>query len=165
MIKTIVVGTDGSAHGQHAVEFAAALAKQLDAEVALVHVTNQFPAPLAMAGGYIPYMPQAAIDEVAAAIEKEVKDEFAEPLRTAGVSYTVRVIEGSAAGKIQDCAVEADAQLIVVGTRGMNSLGEFFLGSTSHALLHQAQLPVIVVPLSAATHSRLRTVEKVPIAV
>jgi nucleotide-binding universal stress UspA family protein len=39
----------------------------------------------------------------------------------------------------------ADATLVVVGTRGRNSLTGLILGSTSHEVLHQAHCPVIVV--------------------
>jgi nucleotide-binding universal stress UspA family protein len=165
MIKTIVVGTDGSAHGQHAVSFTADLARQLDAEVILVHVANPLPAPLATAGGYIPYVPQSVFDETRIATEKRVRVEFSMPLQVAGVKYQTRVIEGLAPAVLAKAATELDAQLIVVGTRALHAVGEFFLGSTSHALTHHAPVPVLVVPLTPAVEPKPQAADRVPVAV
>jgi nucleotide-binding universal stress UspA family protein len=165
MIKTIVVGTDGSAHGQHAVSFTAELARQLDAEVILVHVANPLPAPLATAGGYIPYVPQSLIDETRTATEKRVRVELSMPLRSAGVRYQTRVIQGLAPAALAEAATELDAQLIVVGTRALNALGEFFLGSTSHALTHHAAVPVLVVPPTPAVKPKSQPANPVRVVV
>ncbi|MDM2174396.1 universal stress protein, partial [Mycobacteroides abscessus] len=40
----------------------------------------------------------------------------------------------------------AGAQLIVTGSRGRGDIAGFFLGSTSHALIHKASCPVLVAP-------------------
>jgi nucleotide-binding universal stress UspA family protein len=63
------------------------------------------------------------------------------------------VLEGSAAERIAELARDRDAEEIVVGSRG---LGRFSaaLGSISHALLLQADRPVVVVPAAAADHPR-----------
>ncbi|WP_443217708.1 universal stress protein [Saccharothrix sp. CCNWYY140] len=54
------------------------------------------------------------------------------------------VARGSASAALLDRA--EDAALVVVGSRGHNSLTGLLLGSTSHALLHHAPCPVMVVP-------------------
>lgn len=66
-----------------------------------------------------------------------------------------RVVEGSPAPALADVARQAGVEEIVVGSRGM---GRFVaaLGSVSHALLHEADRPVIVVPRSAADTARRR---------
>ncbi len=63
------------------------------------------------------------------------------------------VLEGRAAERLAELAREKDADEIVVGSRG---LGRFnaALGSVSHALLQQADRPVVVVPAAAADHPR-----------
>jgi len=58
MISTIVVGTDGSSHGQNAVTWTAELARQLGARVVLVHVAAPLAPPIVGAGGYVMYIPQ-----------------------------------------------------------------------------------------------------------
>jgi nucleotide-binding universal stress UspA family protein len=63
------------------------------------------------------------------------------------------VLEGSAAEKLADLAREREADEIVVGSRG---LGRFSaaLGSVAHALIQEADHPVVVVPAAAADHPR-----------
>ena len=165
MIKRIVVGTDGSEQAQHAVAFAAELAGQLDAEVVLVHVAGQFPPAVASAGGYMMYIPQDVIDETREGLEDRVHHEFTRPLVAAGVRWAALVRDGWAPTVLADVAVEMDAGLIVVGSRGLHALGEFFLGSTSHALTHHAPVPLIVVPPVHHPKREQHPHERVPAAV
>lgn len=153
MIRTIVVGTDGSAHGQHAVTWTAELASQLGAKVVLVHVEAPMQPPIAGAGGYVMYVPQDVIDENRAALEERVRDEFGAPLTAAGVVWEWQLLEGAPPVVLADVAAQVDAQLIVVGTRALHTLGEFFLGSTSHALTRHRGVPVVVVPLAPPSHN------------
>ena len=161
MFKTIVVGTDGSAHGQHAVAVAAELARSLNARVVLVHAVEQVPLVLATAGGYVPFVPQSVIDENRAYAREQANGEFAAPLREAGVQYETRVAEGAPPIIIGQVAEEVGADLIVVGSRALHALGEFFLGSTSHALTHHTPVPVVVVPLGHSTPQPARTRDRV----
>jgi len=149
MINTIVVGTDGLNHGQHAVTWTAESAHQLGAEVVLVHVAPSLEPPIAAAGGYVMYVPQDVVDQSRADLEERVVIEFCAPLRAAGVAWQWRVLEGSAPVVLADAAREVGAQLIVVGTRALHAFGELLHGSTSHALTLHAEVPVIVVPHGA----------------
>ncbi len=155
MITTILVGTDGSTHGQHAVAFAAQLALQLDADVVLAHATAPFPAVIAAMGGSVTYVTQDVIDESRAATQRWVRTQLSAPLTFAGVRWQARVCEGSAATELIRLAAEVGAQLIVVGTRALPSLGEVLLGSTGHVLTHHAPVPVIVVPHGASDASEV----------
>lgn len=146
MINRIVVGSDGSEQAQHAVAFAGELARQLHAEVILVHVVGQFPPAVASAGGYMMYVPQDVVDESREALEMRVRTEFAAPLVDTGVPWRYEVREGWPPRELAAATSETGAQLIVVGTRGLHALGELFLGSTSHALTHHTTVPLIVVP-------------------
>ena len=149
MINTIVVGTDGSSHGQNAVTWTAELARQLGARVVLVHVAAPLAPPIVGAGGYVMYIPQDVVDQTSADVRERVFSEFCAPLRAAGVAWQWRVQEGSAPLVLADVAKEVGAQLIVVGTRGEHALGELLHGSTSHGLTLNTELPVAVVPLGA----------------
>jgi nucleotide-binding universal stress UspA family protein len=52
----------------------------------------------------------------------------------------------SVADTILAVAAEIDAEAILVGTRGRGGLKSLLLGSVSHAVVHLAGRPVLVVP-------------------
>lgn len=61
-----------------------------------------------------------------------------------GCSIELMLGAGDAAGEIVRVAAERDVDLVVLGARGLRTLGRFFLGSVSEAVLHHAGRPVIV---------------------
>lgn len=52
---------------------------------------------------------------------------------------------GYAAREIVDDAIEHDADLIVMGSRGRSDLVGFILGSTAHKVIHLTDRPVLIV--------------------
>jgi nucleotide-binding universal stress UspA family protein len=59
------------------------------------------------------------------------------------------VVAGLAAERLADLADEADAELIVVGSRGRGAFKAAFLDSVSTSLIGVARCPVLVVPPGA----------------
>ena len=55
------------------------------------------------------------------------------------------VTEGDAADVILQCAKDQDADLIVMGTRGLSDLRGLFVGSVSHKVSHLAECSCIMV--------------------
>ena len=53
---------------------------------------------------------------------------------------------GGPAHAIEEVAAEADADLIVAGTRGHSPVAGLLLGSVTQRLLHIARRPVLAVP-------------------
>jgi nucleotide-binding universal stress UspA family protein len=53
-----------------------------------------------------------------------------------------------------DDASRADAGAIAVGSRGLGGFGSLLLGSVSHALLQQADRPVVIVPSPKVAQKR-----------
>lgn len=78
----------------------------------------------------------------------------------AGVECDARMIEGPPAVALAALARERDAGCIVVGSHAFGRL-RAALGSLSHALLQEADRPVIVIPRGALAPSR----ERPPVAV
>jgi nucleotide-binding universal stress UspA family protein len=68
--------------------------------------------------------------------------------RNAGFSVQGRLERAATATwrAILDVAEECDAQLIVVGARGMSPVESLLNGSTSTAVVHHSHRPVLVVP-------------------
>jgi nucleotide-binding universal stress UspA family protein len=58
---------------------------------------------------------------------------------------TTRLVEGSPSRALVELARELDADEIAVGSRGFGAFRSAALGSTSHALLHEADRPVLIV--------------------
>jgi nucleotide-binding universal stress UspA family protein len=137
MFKTILLATDGSDSAGKAESQAIEIAKQAGAKLVLVHVHERI---LGKGGGNL----QADAPEV----EQRVKDR-AEEISKDGVETTVEfrdVMLGGPAHPIAQLADEAQADLIVIGSRGLSSVSGVLLGSVAQRLLHLAKCPVLVVP-------------------
>jgi nucleotide-binding universal stress UspA family protein len=73
-------------------------------------------------------------------------DDAAHDLTIAGVPATVDVCEGDPADAIVGAAKTADADLIVMGTRGRSTVERALLGSVARAVVLTAPCSVLVVP-------------------
>jgi nucleotide-binding universal stress UspA family protein len=68
--------------------------------------------------------------------------------RTAGLAASAMAVRGapSIVQTILDQAAAVNADMIVLGTRGLSAVKSVFLGSVSRAVLQHADRPVLVVP-------------------
>lgn len=55
------------------------------------------------------------------------------------------VLEGNPAETIVEFAKKSDADLIVMGSRGLSGIKEFFLGSVSHYVAQKSSCPIFIV--------------------
>ncbi|MBW4706138.1 MULTISPECIES: universal stress protein [unclassified Micromonospora] len=136
----VLVGVDGSALSTEALGFAFAAAAQRDTGLLAVHAWLT-PAPLGP-GDVLPLV----YDVEALAAEEERM--LAEALagwsdRYPDVPVTRRLVPGAAARVLVE--ESAAAQLTVVGAHGRSALGGMLLGSVSHAVLHHAHSPLVIV--------------------
>jgi nucleotide-binding universal stress UspA family protein len=63
-----------------------------------------------------------------------------------GLRWTCRVSVGAASAQILKAARSARADLIVMGTQGLNGAARWFVGSTTLSVLQRTTVPVLVVP-------------------
>ncbi|SRR5579871_3109791 len=132
----IVAGVDGSLASKTALAWAIRQAKLTGAVVEAV-IAWHHPASY----GYPVTVPDDSdYSELAA---KVVADAIAEVAGPAGpVEIRSKVIEGNAAAVL--LAASADAELLVVGSRGHGGFVEALLGSVSQHCVHHAACPVVI---------------------
>ena len=144
MYRSIVVGTDGSDTARKAVRQAADLAKALGSKLDIVSayepVSNQ---RLREEARQAPDDLQWSINarEDVEATLSDACDEIAD----AGVEVQTFAREGDPADAILDVAEERDADLIVVGNKGMTGAKRFLLGSVPNKVSHHAPCSVLII--------------------
>jgi nucleotide-binding universal stress UspA family protein len=137
MFKTIVLALDGSEGSRAAIPVAAELARREGGRIVIAHVEQDV---VGKGGAPIP----VTEDEIQAEVREEAKRLAADRIET---SVEMRhVILGGPAHPIAEIAEEANADLIVAGTRGHSPVTGLLLGSVTQRLLHIARSPVLVVP-------------------
>lgn len=139
MVNLVVVGIDGSENGARALRWAAELAAQAGGRLVVVHVFE----PLAHLGEVEPPIDFAEMEEAA---KRRLGEDWCAPCVSLGVPYTTRVVEGDPADALIAAATEEQADLIVVGSRGLSGVRSLLAGSTSTKLLHRSDRPVVVIP-------------------
>ena len=143
MRTKIVVGVDGSDPSRRAIEWCAAYAPALDAEVIVVHAL-ELPTYTGIAQPYI-WLPALTSEQREACRDVATRD-WAKPLADAGVQFRVVVNDGDPAPTIMEVARTEDAAFVVTGRRGLGGFKELLLGSTSHHLSHHLDRPLVIVP-------------------
>lgn len=136
----VVVGVDGSAASEAAVEMAFGEASARG--VPLVAVSVWSDATVHPALGSTPSDPNWTRVQV---MEEEVLSERLAGYREIYIDVPVRVIV-ERENPVRILAEQSrNAQLVVVGTRGRGGFRGLLLGSTSHAMLHHSKCPLMVV--------------------
>jgi nucleotide-binding universal stress UspA family protein len=144
MFKSIVVGTDGSDTANQAVRQAVELALAVGASIDLVSAYAPVPAQrLSEERRQAPEDLQWAItprEDVDATLAAA-----AEIAQQAGINVEVFPRQGDPADAILDVAEERDADLIIVGNKGMTGAKRFLLGSVPNKVSHHAPCSVLII--------------------
>ncbi|MBD0323550.1 MAG: universal stress protein [Aldersonia sp.] len=136
----IAVGVDGSPLSQAAVEFAFEAASARGAPLTAVHVWSDVRMP-ALIGGGSDEGHWKTVQEREEGVLVERLAEFVERFPDVEVA---RVVARDRPVRVLSELSER-AQLIVVGSRGRGGFTGMLMGSTSNALMHTADCPVVVV--------------------
>ncbi len=159
MIHHVLVPTDGSENAERAVRFSAQVAdRRQQAEVTVVYVHLSMPAQMPLSMSVM--TPEAPIEQAQMLAEEPRAAEFAQAqaivdravaeirglVTSPDVTVSGRVVEHNRVDDgILQAAQETQADIIVVGTRGLSPLRSAIMGSVSHSLIEKASCPVLIV--------------------
>lgn len=138
---TIVVGVDGSEHGERALDWAIDEAKFRGARLLLLSAWH-VPAIVYGGPGYAPQLDEP-LDKTFEEVAEESVAAAAERVRAAGLDAETAVRQGQAAEVLIQASGSAD--LLVVGSRGHGGFAGLLLGSVSAQCAHHAKCPVMIV--------------------
>ncbi|PRO64421.1 universal stress protein [Alkalicoccus urumqiensis] len=138
MFTHILLAADGSAHSVRACERAVFIAQKSNADITLIHVVDDLPARSDVADEEMRFR------EVPEHRKKRV-DTIVHMLEKSGVSYTVHHIFGEPGPSIVRESKDRNADLVVLGSRGLNQFQQMVLGSVSHKVAKRAECPVMIV--------------------
>jgi nucleotide-binding universal stress UspA family protein len=143
----IIVGVDGSEASGRALEWCAAHAEALGAEVVAAFAID-LPIYAASGFGFAPIpVPFPEVTEAERErLHETINGDWCAPLTKAGVTFRGVVIDGSPAVALMALADKENADLVVVGRRGRGGFVELLLGSTTHHLSHHLDRPLVIVP-------------------
>ncbi|MFJ2961082.1 universal stress protein [Streptomyces collinus] len=137
MIRSVVVGLDGSAESRAAAEWAAREAKRRFLPLRLVHVWEPVPAPIALAQFLGGETQQRWSERVPREVVEDLK------VRHSGLDVSLEQVSGRPAEVLTEAA--KDAELLVLGSRGLSGIGGFLVGSVGQAVLAHTEQPVVLV--------------------
>ncbi len=140
-IRRILVPLDFSDHAQSVVDWAVHLASSHSSHVVLMHAYH-LPVEFQQMEGA--YLPPDFWSNVKAESEQSLK-RYAAPFEEAGVPFEIVVREGYPATAIEEEAERQDADLIVIGSRGLSGLRHLLLGSVAERVVQKAHCPVLTV--------------------
>ncbi|MDY3983152.1 MAG: universal stress protein [Veillonellaceae bacterium] len=143
--KTIVVPVDGSENSKRALEHAVSIAERNKAQLIIVHVANIVSAisnfdQTPISGGYVS-------EQIAEDMEETGKEILNEVAKEVPADVTVKSVfeVGSPGPAVLAVAKKYQADLIVMGSRGLGPLKGLFMGSVSSYVTSHSTCPVLVV--------------------
>ena len=136
-IKKILVPLDGSKNSFRALDMAISLSSHYSASITAVSIIDL---PISLE--------YAALDPVGQNLVKKIHKimNLAESrVSEYHIPFKQIIKHGKIGADIINIAKKGKFDVIVIGKRGVSSIGELFLGSISHYVIHNSKIPVVVV--------------------
>ncbi|MGE4504255.1 MAG: universal stress protein [Desulfovibrionaceae bacterium] len=140
-IKKILCAVDFSEQSRHVAEYAATLARALEAEILCVYVAPSL-------SQYVGFkVPASSIDDFVAEIVSGAETTMGEFVKDNfnGIPTTNRVLTGYAAEEVLDLAEAEKVDMIVMGTHGRKGIDRMLFGSVAEKVVKSAKCPVVTV--------------------
>jgi nucleotide-binding universal stress UspA family protein len=135
-MSEIVVGYDGSDSSKSALDHGLEFAKALGDTLVIVFAA----APGGYGGGEVPEQ-RKAVEEFAQRVTQEAE----EVAKSAGIEYSVELINEHPHQALITAGEKHGARMIVVGSHGESPLRGAIIGSTPYKLVQLSDVPVLVV--------------------
>ena len=150
MFARILVAVDGSENAEGAAQVATDLAKRYGSELVVLHVIARPSYANVPVFTRITPPPPSSYDEYyeyAKKIAKGCVDRIVSRAKNQGVNvrWEIREAVPSTVKGITECAETENADLVVVGTRGLEGFRKLLIGSVSSGVIAHAHCPVLVV--------------------
>lgn len=139
-MKKIIVPVDFSKQSDHALQYAAGIAKKYDGEILALHMLELSPALLTNS--------EITPSENTVFLLKLAEKRFGEFLDKdylKGVQVTPVIKHFKVFSEIDEVAEEHDVDLIVMGSHGADGLEEIFVGSNTEKVVRSSSVPVLVI--------------------
>ncbi|MBT2736572.1 universal stress protein [Bacillus sp. ISL-7] len=138
MYKKIALATDGSAHSKRAAENAINIAKcSPNSKIEVLYVVD----PDRVKSDVLSNWNSADIGDSRKSRMREVE----RMAKESDVSYDIKILHGEPGPVIVDYVNKNKFEIVIIGSRGLNALQEFVLGSVSHKVAKRANCPVLIV--------------------
>ncbi len=157
-LNKILVTTDGSKHSQRSLKFLGCLPYSTLTELHIIHVTNPYPPfeaamqPRTWLFGNDIFLPPAISEEeserwkeVSLTEGQKVINGALQAIQPCQAQIKTSLLTGDAATEILAYAKRNNVDMIVTGSRGLNPVQGWLLGSVSRKLVHYADCSVLVV--------------------
>ena len=136
-IRKILVPLDGSQNSIRGLDYTIYLARQCGATITGISVIPFYPKALLLTPVlYEKQLANAAKEFMAKAKKRSAQN---------GIVFNEKITDGHVVDEILDFAREKKFDLIVIGARGLGSVKEIFLGSTSNGVVYKSKIPVLIV--------------------
>ena len=154
-LRRILLVTDGSCSSQQAVQYLGRLPLPASARVQVMHILPPPPMQLiipdAVSGEFM-MTSSEQVSEIETALrgQEEIDgqallDHTIDSLQTLGLAASGVLRRGDAATEIIEFVKEQEIDLIVTGSRGLNQIRSWLMGSVSRKLVHYSGCSVLVV--------------------
>ena len=142
-VRQILVAVDFSEHAEPVIEWGIHLAEEHGSRLILLHAYH-LPVEFQQLEGA--YLPQEFWANVKAEAQQHLA-KYSEEISRKGVEVETVVREGYPATVIEEEAARQNADLVVIGTRGLSGIKHLLLGSIAERVVQKAPCPVLTVKI------------------
>jgi nucleotide-binding universal stress UspA family protein len=142
MYRSLMVPLDGSSFAEHALPFAANIARRSSATLHIV----QAHVPVASLYSGSELVADVNLDTTIREQETAYLDGVAKRLtESVPIPVSRALVDGLVADALHEQALTTAADLVVIATHGRGSFSRFWLGSVANALVRRLPMPVLLV--------------------